>query len=296
MARATVDLLLARGHRVSWSGPALGGIARGRLLHLPRAKAVWNELDFRGVDGIAHLAGPHPGVHLDTSELQRSAEYHNTLLSKVTEAGIQRFVMVSVVSNPRVEQLPFVKLKVAAETALQRSAVPATVFRAPWLYGPNDDFLTRLWKWVRWRRTLLAPALLDAPLQLCNERVLAAAIVTALERAPAQLRIYEAATTSAIALRELIEQLGLIVRGGLPKIVPVPTKAFYVRGPLRLVGLIPVRSPMWALLEGGLTCATTAFERDFNVDVLPPRRALIEFVRELNSGSRQAGRHMSRSR
>lgn len=296
VARFTVDHLLARGHRVSWSGPSLGGLGRGRLVHLPRGQAVWRDLDLRSVDGVAHLAGPHPSLHLEAADLQRSAEFHTTFFDKLAGAGVQRLAMLSVVSNPRVENLPFVQLKAATEAMLGRVGIAGTVFRVPWLYGPNDDFLTRLWKWVRNRSTLLVPGLMEAPTQLCSEQVLAGAIVTALERAPTQLRTYEAATTTAIALHELISQLGLIVRGAAPKMRSVTTKAFHLRGPLRLVGLIPIRSPMWALLEGGLTCATTAFERDFDIAVQTPRRALIEFVRELNAGSRQSGRHVSRSR
>ncbi|RMF19372.1 MAG: NAD(P)-dependent oxidoreductase [Candidatus Dadabacteria bacterium] len=295
VARATVEGLVARGHRVSWLGPSLMLPGRRGIIQIPRHDAPWRVTDFRGLDGILHLAGPHPNQHLSDADPREQARFVQTLFRRAADAGVQRAVAIGVVSNPRVQDHPFVRTKQAMEQAIRDSGIPATIFRAPWLYGSNDDFLTRLWKWIRGRNVLLVPGLSQAPVQLCSETLLADAIVQAIERPPGRLRIYEAATASPISLGELITQLGLIVRGKAPVIVPVSRHAFSVRGPLRVVGLIPLRSPMWTLLESGLTCATVAFERDFGIRVQPARRALIEFVRSLDSGTRQSGRHISRA-
>ena len=293
VARGTVELLLARGHRVSWAGPAFRPAAGGTFSHLAKRDSPWRNVDFRGIDGLIHLRGPHPAQHLGDTDLRRASEFDRALFARAAAAGIERALTLGVVSNPRVQDLPFVRAKRETEARLADSGIPATVFRVPWLYGPNDDFLTRLWRWVRHRSVL--PGLAQAPVQLCSERVLAEAIVAAIERPPQQLRIYEAATTTPIPLSDLIVQLGLIVRGEPPRTVPVTRKAFHLRGPLRLVGLIPIRSPMWALLEGGLTCATTAFERDFDVPVQSANRALIDFVRQMGQTVPWWGRNLTLS-
>lgn len=286
VARRTVTALLQRGHRVSWVGPPLRVGASGMLHHVARREAPWRSVDLRGVDGVLHLKGPHPSAHLGEADVAGYGEFERTLFTRAAAAGIERVVTIGVVSNPRVQDLPFVRIKRQTEDLLRATALPATVFRVPWLYGPNDDFLTRLLKWVRNRSLLLVPGLGDAPVQMMSEAGLAEAVVAAAERPVGRLRIYEAASTTPIKLAELISQLGRIVRGVPPRTMAVTSRAFYVRGPLKLVGLIPLRSPMWNLLEGGLTCATTAFERDFGVVVKPAQRALIEFVRSTAAPAR----------
>ncbi len=292
VARTTIDQLLASGHRVSWSGPAFRPSGGGRVQHVSHGDAPWRDVDFRAVDGIIHLAGPHPANHLGEQDIARQRLFAKSLFGRAADAGIPRIFFLSVVSNPRVRDLPFVQAKYAVEEELKQTGLPAVVFRIPWLYGPNDDFLTRLWRWVRSRSVLLVPGLLDVPVQLCHERKLAAAIVQAIGQSTAQLRVFEVATSSPLPLSELINQLGLLVRGESPRIVPVSNRAFHLRGPLRVVGLIPIRSPMWALLEGGLTCATTAFERNFDVEVQQPNSALIEFVREMGGAVPWWGRRV----
>lgn len=284
LCRSTVEFLLADGHRVSWVGPSIRMPAAGRFHQVMHREAPWRDVDFRGLDGLLHLAGPHPSAHLAEADLHRVAAFDRDLLRRTADAGVDRVAMISVVSNPRVQELPFVRMKRTTEDLLRESGLPATVFRVPWLYGPRDDFLTRLWRWVRHRSLLLVPGLENAPVQLCREATLAAAMVRAVERSPGRLRVYEAATTTPIALGELIRQLGRIVRGAPPRTIHVARDSAYrLRGPLKLVGLMPVRSPMWALLEGGLTCATTAWERDFDLRVQPPVEALVQFVRAMGS-------------
>lgn len=286
LARYTVEQLLAEGHRVSWLGPPIRTAAAGKFHQVTQRGLPWRVVDFRGLDGLVHLAGPHPSAHLSENDLRRTGEFERALFARAADAGVDRIAFVGVVSNPRVRELPFVKLKWATEDLLRDSGLPATVFRVPWLYGPGDDFLTRLWRWVRNRRMLLVPGLSEAPVQLCSERRLAEAIVRAVERTPTQLRIYEAATATPLPLGELITQLGRIVRGEPPRMRAVgDTAAFRLRGPLKVVGLIPIRSPMWALLQGGLTCATAAWERDFGVEVEAGGEALVEFVREMGATS-----------
>jgi len=279
VARRTVAALLQRGHRVSWVGPPLRVGGAGTLHQVARREAPWRSVDLRGVDGVLHLKGPHPGAHLSEADLTGYGEFERTLFARAAAAGIERVVAIGVVSNPRVGEQTFVRIKRQTEDLVRAAGLPATVFRVPWLYGPNDDFLTRLLKWVRNRSVLLVPGLGRAPVQMMSEARLAEAVVAAAEWPMGRLRIYEAASTTPIPLADLISQLGRIVRGVPPRTVAVSSRAFYVRGPLKLVGLIPLRSPMWNLLEGGLTCATTAFERDFGVAVKPANRALIEFVR-----------------
>lgn len=287
LARSAVERFLREGHRISWVGPPLRTAAPGRFFHVARREAPWRRVDFRGLDGVVHLAGPHPSAHLSELDLKRNADFERALFQRAARASVDRALFVGSVSNPRVADHPFVRMKRRTEGILEESGLPATVFRVPWLYGPRDDFLTRLWRWVRNRSVLLVPGLGDAPVQLCSEQRLAEAIVRAMERPASQLRIYEAATTSPLPLRELISQLGRIVRGEPPRMLPVSSRlAFSLRGPMRVVGLIPLRSPMWELLEGGLTCATTAFERDFDIEVQPPIRALVEFVRTMGGDRR----------
>ncbi len=284
LARSTVEMLLAEGHRVSWLGPNIRPASPGRFHHLTQRHLPWRAIDFRGLDGLVHLAGPHPAAHLTTEDLRRTRDFERGLFARAADAGVDRVMFVGVVSNPRVRELPFVRLKWQTESLLRESGLPATVFRVPWLYGPDDDFLTRLWRWVRNRSFLLVPGLSEAPVQLCSERRLAEAILRAVNRTPSQLRIYEAATATPLPLGELIAQLGRIVRGepALPRAVG-DRAAFHLRGPLRVVGLIPIRSPMWALLQGGMTCATAAWERDFDVQVQSGPEAIVEFVREMDA-------------
>ena len=144
--RAIAQLLLARGRRVRTlsrsPGPAGSPIEFAPLQFADEA-ALTESL--RGAETLYNtywIRFPRGG-----STFERAVENTRTLLRCAGEAGVRRFVHVSVSSPSRDSPLPYFRGKAAVEAAVRGSPLEHAIVRPTLVFGPNDILVNNI-AWV----------------------------------------------------------------------------------------------------------------------------------------------------
>jgi NADH dehydrogenase len=104
------------------------------------------------------------------------------LLSACGEAGVRRFVHVSVVCSRPDPRLPYHDTKWRAEEAVRGSGLDFTVLRPAVIYGPGDDMVTHLVRMIRFAALFPVVGSGDSILQPVDVRDVAEAVAAALDR------------------------------------------------------------------------------------------------------------------
>jgi uncharacterized protein YbjT (DUF2867 family)/membrane protease YdiL (CAAX protease family) len=134
------------------------------------------------------------------------------LLAAAREAGVPRFVHLSVVASRSDADSPYHDTKWRAEQLIRASDRAWTILRPSVIYGRGDDLVTNLVKAIRF--TPLLPLVGDgsALLQPIAVDAVAAAIVHALERDATYGQTYDLLGPCAMPLRDLVRTVAAGLR------------------------------------------------------------------------------------
>jgi NADH dehydrogenase len=112
---------------------------------------------FKGVDVVFHLAGAeNTGSQADLMGVD--IEGTKSISGVAADAGIERFFYLSHLGADRASAYPVLQAKAIAESYLIHSGAPYTIFRSAVLFGPDDQFTTRLARLLR-----MAPGFFPLP-------------------------------------------------------------------------------------------------------------------------------------
>lgn len=99
----------------------------------------------RGVDRIYHLAGGESSGNLFETDIEGT----KTLAQAATGAGIQQIIYLSHLGADRASAFPALRAKGIAEEHIRKSKIPHTILRSSIVFGPEDNFTTKLAQLVR---------------------------------------------------------------------------------------------------------------------------------------------------
>ncbi len=99
----------------------------------------------RGVDHIYHLAGGESGGDLFETDIEGT----KTLAQAAAEAGVEQIIYLSHLGADRASAFPALRAKGIAEEHIRKSKIPHTILRSSIVFGPEDNFTTKLAQLVR---------------------------------------------------------------------------------------------------------------------------------------------------
>ncbi|MEW5830215.1 MAG: NAD(P)H-binding protein [Chloroflexota bacterium] len=303
IGRALVRQLVDSGYPVRTlvrPSPKTPNLPRG----VPVEVAVVSLSDARGlraamrdVDTVIHLAGGE-GRGSRANLLETDIRGTQNLSQAAADAGIRRILYLSHLGADRASAFPVLKAKGIAEEHLRRSGVPYTIFRTSIVFGPEDNFTTRLMRLIRLNPFFfLLPGDGSVQLQPLWVEDLVATLLLALQNPSTENKTYEIGGAEYFTFRQIVETLltlsrknRLLIPTGLPtlraltvvieaSILSFPTSVFWVdylsvnrTCPVdtlpRVFGLMPAR-----------------FATRLNYLIPAPRRPLLEKLQQrLRSG------------
>jgi len=116
-----------------------------------RAPAEQWEQVLRGVTAVVHTAAlrterPWRGETFAAIHVDATAH----LLAAARAAGVKRWVQISCLGAAADADLEYLRTKAAAEALVQASGLEWTILRCGLIYGPGDERITRLARWMSW--------------------------------------------------------------------------------------------------------------------------------------------------
>lgn len=103
---------------------------------------------FKGVDVVFHLAGAErEGIQADLMGVD--IEGTRTIAKVAADAGVERLFYLSHLGADRASAYAVLKSKAIAENYIIQSGVPYTIFRSAAIFGPGDNFTTRIARLLR---------------------------------------------------------------------------------------------------------------------------------------------------
>lgn len=100
------------------------------------------------VDVIFHLAGTErAGSRADLNGVDITGT--QILASVAKQAGVNRIIFLSHIGADRASAYPVMKAKAIAEGLIQKSGIGYTIFRSSAVFGPGDQFTTRIAELIR---------------------------------------------------------------------------------------------------------------------------------------------------
>ena len=229
IGRALVRQLVDSGYPVRTlvrPSPTTPNLPRG----VPVEVAVVSLSDTRGlraamrdVDTIIHLAGGESrGSRANL--LETDIRGTQNLSQAAADAGIQRLLYLSHLGADRASAFPVLKAKGIAEEHIRRSGVPYTILRSSVVFGPEDNFTTRLIRLIRLNPFFfLLPGDGNMLLQPLWVEDLVAALLLALQNPSTENKTYEIGGAEYFTFRQIVETLltlsrknRLLIPTGLP--------------------------------------------------------------------------------
>lgn len=233
-ARGHAVLVLARGTRERPEG--------AELLPLDVAREAVPLDRLREADALVNLVGIKRERGAQTFEAVH-VEATRRLVAAACEAGIRRFVQVSVVCSRPDPKNPYHDTKWRAEEAVRASELDFTILRPAVIYGPGDDMVTHLVRMIRFAPLFPVVGHGESILQPVDVRDVAQAVASALERPASIGRTYEIVGPSRFELREVVRTVAEGV--GLPVVI-VPMPLVVQRAAVRLMNAVmtaPLSTP-----------------------------------------------------
>ena len=221
VGRHVVEALRARGHVVIVLARGRRGLPLGAELvpcDLAHEALPVGALD--GCDALVNLAGIKREEGTQTFEAVH-VEATRRLLAACAEAGVRRFVHLSVVCSRSDPRLPYHDTKWRAEEAVRTSGLDFTVLKPAVIYGPGDDMVTHLVRMIRFAPLFPVVGRGDSILQPVDVRDVAEAVAAALDRPRSIGGTYDVVGPDRLPLAEVVrivaDGIGLNVH-----IVPTP--------------------------------------------------------------------------
>src|SRR3990170_3824378 len=130
--------------RLAQAGYAVRVMSR-RAAPAEGARTEWARAQIETGEGLAEaVAGVDVIVHCASSPFRRTREVDvegtRRLLEVAKAAGVSHFLYISIVGIDRIS-LPYYKVKLAAEKAIEESGVPYSILRAPQFHPLLDRML-----------------------------------------------------------------------------------------------------------------------------------------------------------
>ena len=153
---ATLDLLLARGHRVR---------ALTRREQPPREGVVWVTGSLEKEDSLARLAGDADAVlHVagvvnggKLAFIRGNVDGTRNVIAAAASMGVRRFVHVSSLAAREPGISDYGRSKERAESLVLRSGLDWTIVRPPGVYGPGDTEMRDVFRMAKLGVVLLPP-------------------------------------------------------------------------------------------------------------------------------------------
>ena len=204
-----------------------------------------------GDDALVNLVGIKHEQGGDTFE-SAHVDVTRRLLAACREAGIRRYVHISVVCSRPDAESPYHDTKWRAEELVRGSGLDFTILRPAVVYGPGDDMVTHLVRMIRFIPLFPVVGSGDSLLQPVDVRDVAEAVALALERPATAGCTYDIVGPTRFALREVVRTVA--EGAGLPVLI-VPTPLALQRVAVRVMDAVmtaPLSTPaqLRMLVEG----------------------------------------------
>ncbi len=227
--------------------------------------------------GIIREHGAH-GITFDRLHVQATLN----MLALAKAAGITRYLQMSALGARPDARSRYHQTKWRAEEAVRQSGTDWTIFRPSIIFGPGDEFMSRLAGMIR--RLPAVPVLGDGMyrLQPISVEHVAEGIVRALLAGASAGQTYDVAGPRPQRFVEILDHIGAAL--GRPRVrkVHVPLGAVkMVTRALQWLPLYPLTMDQIAMLEEESVADPTAFYRDFDITPEP----LAEGLRHLFAAS-----------
>jgi NADH dehydrogenase len=232
----------------------------------------------KGCDALVNLAGIKREEGTQTFEALH-VEATRRLLAACAEAGVRRFVHVSVVCSRPDPRLPYHDTKWRAEEAVRASGLDFTVLKPAVIYGPGDDMVTHLVRMIRFAPVFPVVGQGNSILQPVDVRDVAEAVAAALDRPRSIGGTYDVVGPDRLPLAQVVR----VVADGIGLNVHiVPTPLPLQRLAVRIMDAVttqPLSTPaQLQMLIDGLYGDTKPARRDLG---LVPRPFTAESVRAI---------------
>ncbi len=160
----------------------------------------------RGADAVVNLAGikreegaqTFRAVHVEAVE---------RLVAAMKEAGVRRFVHVSVTAAKEKPEWPYHHTKWLGEQAVRASGLDWTILRAGVIYGEGDDLLAHLVAMVRAAPVFPIVGKGTAPMMPVDANDVAAAVAGALRNPSSAGQSYDVVGPERLALRDVVSRV-----------------------------------------------------------------------------------------
>jgi len=279
VGRHAVEALRARGHVVVVLARGRHGVPLGaELVACDLAQEAIPAGALAGCDAVVNLAGIKREDGRQTFEAVH-VEATRRLLAACGEAGIRRFVHLSVVCSRPDPRLPYHDTKWRAEEAVRASGLDFTILKPAVIYGPGDDMVTHLVRMLRFAALFPVVGRGESILQPVDVRDVAEAVAAALDRPRSIGGTYDVVGPERLPLAEVVR----VVADGIGLNVHiVPTPLPVQRVAVRVMDAVmtqPLSTPaQLQMLVDGLYGDTKPARRDLG---LVPRPFTPEAVRAI---------------
>lgn len=220
-----------------------------------------------GCQAVIHLVGIIRESRSRRVTFERfHAQATQHVLSAAKAAGIPRYIQMSALNVRPGARARYHQTKWHAEEAVRSSGLQWTIFRPSIIYGPGDEFISRLAKMVR--RLPVVPVLGDGRYRLQPVPVeqVAEGFARALDRVESTNQIYEVGGPRPHAMNEILDLIGGCFGKSTVRKVHVPLGI--VRPLVRVLeplSLTPVTTDQLLMLEEENICDPTRFFHDFDL-------------------------------
>jgi NADH dehydrogenase len=279
VGRHVVEALRARGHSVLVLARGRRGTPLGAELVPCDVAHDPLPLDLlRGCDALVNLAGIKREEGAQTFEAVHVSAAHR-LVAACHQAGLRRFIHVSVVCSRPDARSPYHDTKWRAEQAVRLSGLDFTILKPGVIYGRGDDMVSHLVRMIRFAPVFPVVGRGDSILQPVDVRDVAEAVAAALDRPRSVGGTYDIVGPDRPTLGEVVRRVADAVGLGV-WIVPTPISV--QRAAVRVMDAVmpePLSTPaQLQMLVDGLYGDTKPARRDLG---LVPRPFTVDSVREL---------------
>lgn len=159
-----------------------------------------------GVDAVIHLVGIIGEIGKNTFENVHKRGTENVVRA-AQEAGIKRFVHMSVLGTRPAAVARYHRSKWAAEEIVRTSRLDYTIFRPSIIYGPGDSFVNLFDRIARWSPVLPVMGSGQSGFQPIPVEDVAACFVRALTEARSIGQTYDLCGTEVFTLDEILDAI-----------------------------------------------------------------------------------------
>ncbi|RLD05871.1 MAG: complex I NDUFA9 subunit family protein [Chloroflexi bacterium] len=208
IGRALVRQLVEAGHEVrTLIRPSLHSPRLPQGIPVEVAMVSLNDLRglraaLRGVDSVYHLASGERGGQLFETDVEGT----EILAQAAAGAGVQRIIYLSQLGADKASAFPALRAKGLAEEHIRKSGVPYTILRSSIVFGPEDNFTTKMAHLIR-----IAPGIVFLPnggemlLQPLWVEDLVTSLLWSLEDAKFENQTHEIGGSEYFSLRQIFE-------------------------------------------------------------------------------------------